>query len=57
MKENQSHTAPANNVNYGTIQVDGLNIAYREAGDPAAPNSFCCTDGPLLRINFATSFL
>jgi len=37
MKENQSHAAPANNVNYGTTQVDGLNIAYREAGDPAAP--------------------
>src|SRR6476660_1240201 len=25
------------NVQYGTLQVDGLNIAYREAGNPAAP--------------------
>src|SRR5689334_9985418 len=25
------------NVQYGTLLVDGLNIAYREAGDPASP--------------------
>ena len=24
-------------VTYGTVKVDGLNIAYREAGDPASP--------------------
>lgn len=27
----------ANQVRYGTIDVDGLNIAYREAGDPRNP--------------------
>jgi pimeloyl-ACP methyl ester carboxylesterase len=29
-------TAPVQ-VTYGTVKVDGLNIAYREAGDPASP--------------------
>lgn len=24
-------------VTFGTLKVDGLNIAYREAGDPASP--------------------
>jgi pimeloyl-ACP methyl ester carboxylesterase len=27
----------ASTVRYGSIQVDGLDIAYREAGDPASP--------------------
>jgi pimeloyl-ACP methyl ester carboxylesterase len=27
----------ATQVKYGTIKVDGLNIAYREAGDPSLP--------------------
>jgi pimeloyl-ACP methyl ester carboxylesterase len=27
----------SNTVRYGTVEVDGLNIAYREAGDAAAP--------------------
>ena len=27
----------ANTVTYGSIAVDGLNIAYREAGDPSSP--------------------
>ncbi|MEO8140503.1 MAG: alpha/beta fold hydrolase, partial [Gemmatimonadota bacterium] len=29
--------APAPVVTFGSIKVDGLNIAYREAGDPASP--------------------
>jgi pimeloyl-ACP methyl ester carboxylesterase len=29
--------APAVTVTYGSIKVNGLNIAYREAGDPSAP--------------------
>ena len=29
-------TAPVQ-VTYGTVKVDGLNIAYREAGNPASP--------------------
>ena len=29
-------TAPVQ-VTYGTVKVDGLNIAYREAGSPASP--------------------
>jgi len=28
---------PAVAVTLGTLKVDGLNIAYREAGDPASP--------------------
>ena len=31
------HAASPNTVQYGTVLVDGLNIAYREAGDPTAP--------------------
>src|SRR6266540_2701050 len=27
----------SNIVNYGTVKVDGINIAYREAGNPAQP--------------------
>lgn len=37
MKENQSLSASPNTLRYGTLLVDGLNIAYREAGDPANP--------------------
>jgi len=33
----QEHTAMPVQVTYGTVKVDGLNIAYREAGDPASP--------------------
>ncbi len=32
-----SQTAASKIVTYGTLAVDGLNIAYREAGDPANP--------------------
>ncbi len=28
---------PATQVRYGTVKIDGLNIAYREAGDPKSP--------------------
>lgn len=31
------HAASPNTVQHGTLLVDGLNIAYREAGDPTAP--------------------
>jgi len=37
MKE--THALSANAVQYGSVLVDGLNIAYREAGDPADPKS------------------
>jgi hypothetical protein len=30
-----------NHVFYRTVNVDGINIFYREAG---LPHSFCCTD-------------
>ena len=30
-------TVDAGQVRYGTINIDGLNIAYREAGDPSLP--------------------
>ena len=26
-------------VRYGTVKIDGLNIAYREAGDPKQPET------------------
>ena len=35
MNANDSQATPA--VRHGTLNVDGLNIAYREAGDPASP--------------------
>jgi pimeloyl-ACP methyl ester carboxylesterase len=37
MKEHESHTASPNTVRYGTVLVEGLNIAYREAGNPSDP--------------------
>ena len=30
---------PAVEVTFGALKVDGLNIAFREAGDPASPMS------------------
>jgi pimeloyl-ACP methyl ester carboxylesterase len=39
MKPQAVHTSPitAQQVKFGTIMVDGLNIAYREAGNPGSP--------------------
>ena len=37
MKMYDSQTASSKIVTYGTLAVDGLKIAYREAGDPANP--------------------
>jgi pimeloyl-ACP methyl ester carboxylesterase len=37
MKVQDSHAVSTTTVKYATITVDGLNIAYREAGDPASP--------------------
>lgn len=37
MKEHKSYTASPNTVKYGTALVEGLNIAYREAGNPSDP--------------------
>lgn len=37
MKAQDSRTSPPNTLKYGTLLVDGLNIAYREAGNPANP--------------------
>ena len=28
---------------YNTASIDGLEVFYREAGDPANPTCFCCT--------------
>ena len=33
----QVQTTTPVQVTYGTVKVDGLNIAYREAGNPASP--------------------
>ena len=38
MKTQDSHTASLGTVEYQTVFVDGLNIAYREAGNPQNPN-------------------
>ena len=37
MNATNSQASSANTVRFGTILVDGLDIAYREAGDPALP--------------------
>lgn len=37
MKQIYTPAILASTVTYGSIVVDGLNIAYREAGDPASP--------------------
>ena len=37
MKLDYSPSISAKSVTYQTISIDGLNIAYREAGDPASP--------------------
>ena len=37
MKTQDSHTASTSTVRYETALVDGLNIAYREAGNPENP--------------------
>ena len=37
MKMHDSSTVYPNAVTYATLSVDGLNIAYREAGDPVNP--------------------
>jgi pimeloyl-ACP methyl ester carboxylesterase len=37
MKTKDTVSSTRREVNYGTLLVDGLNIAYREAGDPANP--------------------
>jgi pimeloyl-ACP methyl ester carboxylesterase len=37
MKDKEGHAASPGAIRYGTLLVDGLNIAYREAGDPASP--------------------
>jgi pimeloyl-ACP methyl ester carboxylesterase len=37
MNPNYSPAIANTTVKYGTLQVDGLSIAYREAGDPASP--------------------
>src|SRR5215813_2659277 len=37
MNTQDSRTASTNTVRYGTALVDGLNIAYREAGNPPNP--------------------
>ena len=37
MKTQDSRTASPNTVTYETALVDGLNVAYREAGNPQNP--------------------
>jgi hypothetical protein len=37
MKTQDSHTASLSTVRYQTALVDGLDIAYREAGNPQNP--------------------
>lgn len=37
MSKNFTPTNTASTVRYNSIQVEGLNIAYREAGDPSSP--------------------
>src|ERR1700729_1409736 len=37
MTKTYSPAISATTVTYGTLAVDGLNIAYREAGDPSSP--------------------
>jgi pimeloyl-ACP methyl ester carboxylesterase len=37
MAESSAMTPALARVTYGSVKVDGLNIAYREAGDPASP--------------------
>jgi len=37
MKPQDSHSVSSNTVRYGAAVIDGLNIAYREAGDPQKP--------------------
>ncbi len=37
MSKNFTPTIPASTVRYSSVQVEGLNIAYREAGDPSFP--------------------
>jgi hypothetical protein len=46
-----------NRVSYGTLNVDGLSIAYREAGRPESPSWFSCTAFRRVRINTVTWFL
>ena len=40
-------------THYRNATVQGLNIAYREAGNPGSPNSPCCTDFPHRLISIA----
>ena len=40
-------------VMYGTIKIDGLNIAYREAGDPKSPKLVLLHGFPARRISIA----
>ena len=37
MSADYTPVAASESVKYGTLSVDKLNIAYREAGDPANP--------------------
>ena len=32
-----TQSAAAADVKFGTVKIDGMNIAYREAGDPSSP--------------------
>jgi hypothetical protein len=58
MKTHDSHLVSRNTVQYGTAPVDGLNIAYREAGDPGNPKLVLhCMAFRLRPTNIAISFL
>ena len=41
-------------VTHRTVQVDGLSVFYREAGDPAKPKCCCSAAFPPPRISSAT---
>jgi hypothetical protein len=30
-------------MRHKTVEIDGIDIFYRESGDPKSQNSFCCT--------------
>ncbi|WP_419826480.1 alpha/beta fold hydrolase [Sphingomonas sp.] len=50
----QQRTTPATDIRYKTVAVDGVNIFYREAGDPAKPTILLLHGFPASSHEFRT---
>lgn len=46
---NATAAQPTGGIQYKTVKIDGLDIFYREAGDPNNPSILLLHDFPLLR--------